>query len=107
MGYQEVTDAPAGRRGTSNHTRVAILSLSLLAIIWLCLNSQLTTETVDKELAQVQKCSIDNLRKDLSFLDTAVPIAADEFLERRDRLAGALYATNVDAFVLEPGYTFQ
>ncbi|EFX05237.1 proline dipeptidase [Grosmannia clavigera kw1407] len=56
---------------------------------------------------RAQQCSIDNLHKDLSFLDAAVPIGANEFIERRDRLAKALVASGVDAFVLEPGYTFQ
>ncbi|KXH61076.1 metallopeptidase family M24 [Colletotrichum nymphaeae SA-01] len=56
---------------------------------------------------KAEQCTIDNLHADLSFLDPAVPISAEEFLERRDRLAQALVASNVDAFVLEPGYTFQ
>lgn len=59
------------------------------------------------DVAKVQKCSIKNLRSDLSFLDNAHPIQADEFLQRRDRLAQALVHNKVDAFVLEPGYTFQ
>jgi len=59
------------------------------------------------DVAAVQQCAIDNLRSDLSFLDKAKPIEADEFLERRDRLARALAINGVDAFVLEPGYTFQ
>ncbi|KAH6894218.1 peptidase M24, structural domain-containing protein [Thelonectria olida] len=59
------------------------------------------------DVAKVQQCSIDNLRADLSFLDDAVPIGAQEFIHRRDRLAQALAVNGVDAFVLEPGYTFQ
>ncbi|KAK8009699.1 zinc knuckle-domain-containing protein [Apiospora arundinis] len=59
------------------------------------------------DVAKVQQCAIDNFKSDLSFLDPAVPIQADEFLERRDRLARALVASGADAFVLEPGYTFQ
>ncbi|CAN8102018.1 unnamed protein product [Discula destructiva] len=58
-------------------------------------------------LDEVQTCAIDNLHKDLSFLDPAVPITAQEFIDRRDRLAQALAASGVDGFVLEPGYTFQ
>lgn len=58
-------------------------------------------------VAKVQKCSINNFKSDLSFLDSAKPIQADEFLQRRDRLAQALARNKVDAFVLEPGYTFQ
>jgi hypothetical protein len=59
------------------------------------------------DVAAVQQCAIDNLRSDLSFLEKAKPIVADEFLERRDRLAQAMAINGVDAFVLEPGYTFQ
>ncbi|EPE03317.1 xaa-pro dipeptidase [Ophiostoma piceae UAMH 11346] len=56
---------------------------------------------------KVQQCANTNLRNDNGFLDSAVPIAPEEFLERRDRLANALVQSGVDAFVLEPGYTFQ
>lgn len=35
------------------------------------------------------------------------PIDTQEYLRRRDRLAQALSADKVDAFVVEPGYTFQ
>ncbi|KAH8128975.1 hypothetical protein FP744_10007580 [Trichoderma asperellum] len=58
-------------------------------------------------VAKVQQCSITNFKSNLSFLDNAHPIQADEFLQRRDRLAQALALNKVDAFVLEPGYTFQ
>lgn len=61
------------------------------------------TSIVDR----VQQCAIDNLQKDLYFLEPAKPITADEFVSRRDRLAQALAASGMDAFVLEPGYTFQ
>ncbi|KAL8393906.1 hypothetical protein RB595_003604 [Gaeumannomyces hyphopodioides] len=57
-------------------------------------------------LHKVQRCAIDNLHADTSFLD-APPIPAGEFVERRDRLARALAASGADAFVLEPGYSFQ
>ncbi|KAI1458951.1 Prolidase/Aminopeptidase P-like protein [Annulohypoxylon moriforme] len=59
------------------------------------------------DFSLVQQCAIKNLHKDTSFLDGASPISADEFLERRDRLARALVASEADAFVVEPGYTFQ
>ncbi|KAM5343882.1 hypothetical protein ACJ41O_012419 [Fusarium nematophilum] len=59
------------------------------------------------DVSEVQQCAIDNLRADLSFLDNAKPIESREFIERRDKLARALAANGVDAFVLEPGYTFQ
>ncbi|TLD30546.1 hypothetical protein PspLS_01841 [Pyricularia sp. CBS 133598] len=63
------------------------------------------TPTTGK-LERVQKCAIRNLHRNTSFLHVK-PIKADEFIERRDRLAKALVADGVDAFVLEPGYTFQ
>lgn len=59
------------------------------------------------DVARVQQCSIDKFHEDLSFLVNAKPIEAAEFIERRDRLARALAENGVDAFVLEPGYTFQ
>lgn len=55
---------------------------------------------------RVQKCAISNLHANLSFLDVS-PIAPAEFIARRDNLARALHAEGVDAFALEPGYTFQ
>jgi hypothetical protein len=56
----------------------------------------------------LQKCAIDNLLgTGLHFLDNASPIALADFEERRDRLANALVADEVDAFVVEPGYTFK
>ncbi|KAK1961714.1 metallopeptidase family M24 [Colletotrichum sublineola] len=66
-------------------------------------NQATTANVYDK----VRECAIRNLHSDLSFLDSAVPITVEEFLARRDRLARALAASKVDAFVLEPGYTFQ
>ncbi|KAK5679605.1 hypothetical protein LTS10_008426 [Elasticomyces elasticus] len=56
---------------------------------------------------KIQKCAIDNLHRDLYFLEPAKPIVAEEFISRHDRLAQALAASDVDAFVFEPGYTFQ
>jgi hypothetical protein len=37
----------------------------------------------------------------------ASPISLADFEERRNRLAQALVAEDVDAFVVEPGYTFK
>jgi Xaa-Pro aminopeptidase len=59
------------------------------------------------DLAAIQKCAIDNVHLDLSFLDNAPPIQPEEFIARRDRLAQALHHDGIDAFVLEPGYAFQ
>jgi len=43
----------------------------------------------------------------LRFLDSASPLPLDEFVQRRTRLAEALVADKIDAFAVEPGYTFQ
>lgn len=107
MGYQELAVTPTRHRAWFGRTRAMTACLGLMAISWLTLGTSFTSHRTGDDFAKVQKCSIDNLRSDLSFLDSAVPIAADEFLERRDRLAKALHATGIDAFVLEPGYTFQ
>lgn len=59
-------------------------------------------------LESFQQCSINNLRETgLYFLDTASPVSVADYQERRDRLANALVADGVDAFVVEPGYTFK
>ena len=59
-------------------------------------------------LKSFQQCAIDNLlNTGLPFLENASPITVVDFEERRDRLAKALVAEDVDAFVVEPGYTFK
>lgn len=55
----------------------------------------------------VQKCAINNLKKNLDFLNNAVAIKPEEFVNRRDRLATVLHDSGIDGFALEPGYTFQ
>ncbi|KAK8041501.1 Creatinase/aminopeptidase [Apiospora phragmitis] len=88
----------------------SLLSTGLLTLIWafkdgLPLGHR--PQSTEPNVAKVQQCAIAKFQSDLSFLDPAMPITADEFLERRDRLARALFASGADAFVLEPGYTFQ
>lgn len=59
-------------------------------------------------LKRFQDCSIGNLAAtNLTFLDTAAPLSVAEFVNRRDRLARALYNEGLDAFIVEPGYTFS
>ncbi|PYH47084.1 Creatinase/aminopeptidase [Aspergillus saccharolyticus JOP 1030-1] len=59
-------------------------------------------------LDEFEQCSIANFRETgYPFLDTAIPIAVEDFEDRRDRLARALMVSGVDAFVVEPGYTFK
>lgn len=62
---------------------------------------------VKPDVQSVQKCAISSLQQNKYFLKDAVPIKAAEFIYRRDRLAQALHQEGIDAFVLEPGYTFQ
>lgn len=64
-------------------------------------------DTPDR-LRNFRQCAIDNLLgTGLPFLNGVSPIAVSDFEERRDRLAQALVADGVDAFVVEPGYTFK
>lgn len=66
-----------------------------------------THEDSDR-LKSFEQCAIDNLLDTgLPFLQTASPIALVDFEDRRGRLAEALVAEDVDAFVVEPGYTFK
>jgi hypothetical protein len=59
-------------------------------------------------IASFQRCSINNfLETGLPFLESASPLLLDEFVQRRNNLAKALIMDQVDAFVVEPGYTFQ
>lgn len=101
---------PRSRPRVSSRSRVGIVVATVLAALWLVwphleMSPQRHTQlsVVDK----VQKCAIDNLHEDLYFLEPAKPITAEEFISRHDRLAQALAASDLDAFVLEPGYTFQ
>lgn len=84
-----------------------ILALFITALVIAGDTSQASLGERVVDIDGIQQCAIDNLKSDLSFLDNATPIEAQEFLERRDSLARALADNGVDAFVLEPGYTFQ
>ena len=69
----------------------------------------LPLERIPERLEQFQNCSICNLARDTNFdfLLTAHPLSLSEFVSRRDRLARALVADGLDAFLVEPGYTFS
>ncbi|TGO63364.1 hypothetical protein BCON_0013g00080 [Botryotinia convoluta] len=55
-----------------------------------------------------QRCSVNTfLETGLPWLETASPIVLSEFVQRRDNLAVALESDGIDAFIVEPGYTFQ
>lgn len=76
---------------------------------WSDINPRLPLKDIPASLETFQHCSIRNIFKDtdLGFLSTAHPLNVSEFVTRRDRLAQALAAEGVDAFAVEPGYTFQ
>jgi hypothetical protein len=59
------------------------------------------------DLMRVRNCAIDNLHQNHYPLKDPEPIAVNQFIDRRARLAAALGEVEVDAFALEPGYTFQ
>jgi len=112
FGYGERHASSWRPNNTYRNLTAGILTLLLLSSFahwnsWQTHHTQLSDAAGAPNVAAVQQCAIDNLRSDLSFLDAAKSIEADEFLERRDRLAQALAINGVDAFVLEPGYTFQ
>lgn len=69
----------------------------------------LALKSIPGHLRNFQQCSIRNLRQDtgLKFLETAKPLPVSEFVARRDRLAKALYEDCLEAFMVEPGYTFE
>lgn len=59
-------------------------------------------------MVDFQRCSINKfLDTGLKFLDSASPLPIEEFSQRRNRLAKALVVDEIDAFIVEPGYTFQ
>ncbi|KAN0098184.1 Creatinase/aminopeptidase [Hyaloscypha variabilis] len=59
-------------------------------------------------IAEFQKCSIKNfLDTGLPFLSSASPLPISEFVSRRNSLAKALLQDGMDAFIVEPGYTFK
>ncbi|KAL2011439.1 hypothetical protein VTN00DRAFT_4157 [Thermoascus crustaceus] len=59
-------------------------------------------------LETFQQCSVENLLSTgLYFLEGAVPVSVLDYQKRRNRLANALVADDIDAFVVEPGYTFK
>ncbi|EME48851.1 hypothetical protein DOTSEDRAFT_162699 [Dothistroma septosporum NZE10] len=68
----------------------------------------LPLEDVPRHLETFQECSIANLEATkYTFLDTAKSLPISEFVQRRDRVAEALVSDGVDAFLVEPGYTFS
>ncbi|KAF2657388.1 peptidase M24 [Lophiostoma macrostomum CBS 122681] len=89
---------------------VAGLAVGLLLLAWhfSILPRCLPEAHVLSRKSRFQKCSIENyLATNLTFLQTAERPPLEEYILRRDNLAKALVADSVDAFVVEPGYTFS
>lgn len=107
-GPEQAGALPRGPRPRGKHILV-IISLVVVLLYTLRLTPLCVRDPYDASPnpAKVEQCAIKAFKKDLSFLDAATPIGSAEFLDRRDRLAKALVASGADAFVLEPGYTFQ
>lgn len=60
--------------------------------------------TSSSRLDEFRTCSIENFKATkFPFLDGVQPIARDEFVARRRRLAEALLSDGADAFAVEPG----
>ncbi|KAG9200280.1 hypothetical protein G6514_007493 [Epicoccum nigrum] len=60
------------------------------------------------KLEKFRKCSIDTYQATgLKFLDGAERPPVEEYVLRRNNLAKALATEGVDAFIVEPGYTFS
>lgn len=60
--------------------------------------------TSSSRLNDFRTCSIENFQAtSFPFLDGVQPIARDEFVARRQRLAQALLSDGADAFAVEPG----
>jgi len=71
-------------------------------------NSGLPLKGIPARLTQFQDCSINNIpASNLTFLDTVQPLNVSDFVDRRNRLAQALADEDLDAFIVEPGYTFS
>ncbi|PSS28417.1 hypothetical protein M430DRAFT_15631 [Amorphotheca resinae ATCC 22711] len=106
------TRAPSLQLRAKRCFAAAILCASTLFLLYrysrLWQGSPLLWTTPEDRFVEFQECSIKNLLStELKFLDSASPLPLDEFVQRRTRLAEALVADHVDAFVVEPGYTFQ
>ncbi|KAH7085245.1 peptidase M24 [Paraphoma chrysanthemicola] len=83
-------------------------SIAALFFFWNHLPNPSISTLVSSKKHKFQKCSIDTyLATGLKFLKTAERPPLEEYILRRNNLAKALVADGVDAFVVEPGYTFS
>ncbi|KAF1995108.1 peptidase M24 [Amniculicola lignicola CBS 123094] len=93
----------------SKHRTPRYLIYFFLGLLFLTWNGIIDPSSVAlSSKGRFQKCSIDRyLSTGLPFLDTAHPPPLQEFILRRNNLAQALVDDGIDAFVVEPGYTFS
>lgn len=100
---------PVQRTAKSRSRRALISSLVIVISVHLLglLSAVQLANASRNPILVVKQCTLDRLHRKTSFLDNTRPITTGEFIERRDKLAKALHASGADAFVLEPGYTFQ
>ncbi|KAF2114959.1 peptidase M24, structural domain-containing protein [Lophiotrema nucula] len=67
-----------------------------------------TQSVILSKKGRFEKCSSDTFKATgFPFLETAERPPLEEYILRRNNLAKALIADHVDAFVVEPGYTFS
>ncbi|KAF2258662.1 Creatinase/aminopeptidase, partial [Lojkania enalia] len=93
--------------GSRRKTQFGIL-VTFTFLIWLWNYTKSFSNILLSKKARFQKCSIDNyLSTGLKFLETAERPPLEEYVLRRNNLAKALVVDGVDAFVVEPGYTFS
>ncbi|KAH7116977.1 peptidase M24 [Dendryphion nanum] len=101
-------------RGRRGRFRNAIRFICVLTIGTILLTLQtpnrsfIPTSLIRSPKSKFQKCSIDTfVSTGLPFLKTASRPPLSEYVLRRNNLARALAHDNIDAFVVEPGYTFS
>ena len=120
--------SPAERRLARRQFAVATAFRGILLLIcigtiyiwWVLLTGRSTSTTYSNVESWPQKTRSDRLRgnldcairtlkeeTNLDFLQTANPLNVSDFVERRNRLAQALDEEGLDAFAVEPGYTFS
>lgn len=96
---------PANNKTRSLARNAYIAALAVLTVVSITAWRHFSAPALS--VPSITQCTITNLHKNTTFLKHATPITGQEFLERRRNLAVALRAHRIDAFILEPGYTFQ
>ncbi|PQE05094.1 Xaa-pro dipeptidase protein [Rutstroemia sp. NJR-2017a BVV2] len=118
IGEERTSKQSIPRRGSTKSFRNFLrLCLSTIATILLSsilfLGPNVVPFTLEHEddlspFESFRKCSIEKfIATGLRWLDGVSPISKHEFMQRRNNLAVALKAEGIDAFIIEPGYTFQ